>query len=260
MASTAVAITIGHSVSASVVGDHLADADLDGLHVVARGDQERPEILIPAEDEQDHEQRRHVGARQRQERIPEEAEGAGAVDARGFQKLVRHRHEELAEQQRCGRGCDQRQRQAGIAVEHVQVGDDLVGWIDADLDRKHQGDEDEPEQRHPEREAEINDRIGRDDRDHDLADRDQERHHQRVQHHVADRLARRSARADEDGLIVGLEEKAAGQQRHLPVGDHRVVLRRGDEGQVDREGDDRDADPEDDVGNVTPKAFFLDHQ
>ena len=35
MASTAVAMTICHSVSASCVDDHLLDADDDGLHVVA---------------------------------------------------------------------------------------------------------------------------------------------------------------------------------------------------------------------------------
>ncbi|MEY9187632.1 hypothetical protein ABH987_001260 [Bradyrhizobium ottawaense] len=188
------------------------------------------------------------------------AQGTRAVDARGLEQFVRHRHEELSEQQRCGGRGDQRQREARIAVEHVQIGDDLVGRIDADLDRQHQGDEDDPEDRHPERKAEIHDRIGRDDRDRNLADRDQQRHHQRVQHHVADRLAGRAARADEDGLIIGLEEMTARQQRHLPVRDQRIVLGRGDERDVDREGDDRDSDPENDVRDVAPKALFLDHQ
>src|SRR5207237_4045424 len=41
-------------------GDHLANADLDGLHVVARGYQERSEVLLPAQDEQAYEERGHV--------------------------------------------------------------------------------------------------------------------------------------------------------------------------------------------------------
>ena len=99
--------------------------------------------------------------------------GPGAVDARGLDQLVGHGHEELAEQQRRGGRGDQRERQAGIGVEHVQVGDDLVGRIDAHLDRQHQRDEDHPERGHAERKAEIHDRIGRDDRDRDLADGDE---------------------------------------------------------------------------------------
>ncbi|MGY4366936.1 hypothetical protein ACVW1A_003001 [Bradyrhizobium sp. LB1.3] len=85
-------------------------------------------------------------------------------------------------------------------------------------------------------------------------------HHQRVQHHVADGLAGRAARADEDGLVVDLEEMAARQQRHLPVRDQRVVLGRGDERDVDGERDDRDPDPQNGVSDVAPKALFLDHQ
>src|SRR5271155_5373337 len=46
--------------------DDLFDADDDGLHVVARRDQQRPQILIPAVDEEDHEQGCDVGHRQRQ--------------------------------------------------------------------------------------------------------------------------------------------------------------------------------------------------
>jgi len=86
------------------------------------------------------------------------------------------------------------------------------------------------------------------------------RHHQRVQHHVADGLAGRAARADEDGLVVDLEEVPAGQQRHLSVRDQRVVLGRGDDGDVDRECDDRDPDPENGVGDVAPDTLVLDHQ
>ncbi len=52
----------------------------------------------------------------------------------------------------------------------------------------------------------------------------------------------------------------AGQQRHLAVGDHGIVLRRGNEGEVDGEGDDGDPDPQDDVGQIALETFLLDHQ
>ncbi len=68
--------------------------------------QERPEILVPAIDELDHEERRDRRDRERQQRVLEELEGAGAVDLRGLQQLVRDRREELAEEQRAGRRGD----------------------------------------------------------------------------------------------------------------------------------------------------------
>ena len=79
--------------------DHLPERDDDGVHVVAVGDQQRPEILRPAVDEEDDEQRRDVGARQRQQDILEEAPRAGAVDARGLDQFAGDGQEELAEQE-----------------------------------------------------------------------------------------------------------------------------------------------------------------
>jgi hypothetical protein len=57
------AVAIHHVPFGQRVGcdDHLLDADDDGLHVVARGDQQRPQILVPAVDEEDDEQRGDVG-------------------------------------------------------------------------------------------------------------------------------------------------------------------------------------------------------
>jgi len=52
----------------------------------------------------------------------------------------------------------------------------------------------------------------------------------------------------------------ARQQRHLAVGNHGIVLGRGDEGEIDRKGDDRDADPEDGVRDVALDTFVLDNQ
>ena len=61
---------------------------------------------------------------------------------------------------------------------NFEVGDDLVGRIDAHLDRQHQCNEDDPENRHPERKAEIHDGVGGDDRNRNLADCNQHRHHE----------------------------------------------------------------------------------
>ena len=141
----------------------------------------------------------------------------------------------------------------------MQVAGDLVGRKDAYLDRQHQRDEDGPERRHPEREREEHDRIGRDDRDRDLSDRDSERHDQAVQHHAADRRARGLAGAGNDGVPVGLEPMRAGIERHLAVGDHRVVVGRGDDRQIDRKGDDRDAGQQDQMGQQVSEAAVLDH-
>ena len=76
------------------------------------GDEERPEVLVPAEDEEDHEERRHVGLGKRQHHVPEEAHRPRAVDARRLGELVGDGEEELAEEEgRRGRG-DERQREA----------------------------------------------------------------------------------------------------------------------------------------------------
>ena len=78
MASMAVAMASLPSVSASCTAT-IFDADDDRLHVVARGDEQRPEILVPAVDEENDEERREIGARQRQQHVLK-AEGSGGVD------------------------------------------------------------------------------------------------------------------------------------------------------------------------------------
>jgi len=83
----------------------------------------------------------------------------GAVDPRCLEQFLRDRHEELPEQQRARGGCDQRHDQSGIGVEHMQIGDHLVGRIDPHLDRQHQRDEDDPERGLAERKTEIHDRV-----------------------------------------------------------------------------------------------------
>src|SRR5690606_7263750 len=93
-------VPFGGGVAAS---DHALDADDHGVHVFFGGDDERPQVLVPAIDELDDEQGGDAGARQREQHIFEEAHGTGAVDARGLHELVGHRHEELAEQ-KGGRG------------------------------------------------------------------------------------------------------------------------------------------------------------
>src|SRR5215831_2420758 len=45
--------------------DHALDADHRGVHALLRRHQQRPEVLVPAEDEHDDEERRDVGPRQR---------------------------------------------------------------------------------------------------------------------------------------------------------------------------------------------------
>ena len=77
-----VAMMTGQSAVSSPDGEHLLDAHDDGVHRRVRGDQKRPEILVPAIDEEDDEERGDVRAAHRQQDIDEEAHRAGAVDMR----------------------------------------------------------------------------------------------------------------------------------------------------------------------------------
>src|SRR5262249_31535477 len=72
-------------------------------------------------------------------------------------KLVRHRHEELAEQEGCRRARDQRDGQARITVEETELRNHLEGRQNANLDGQHEREEDHPERDNPAREAEIDD-------------------------------------------------------------------------------------------------------
>jgi hypothetical protein len=90
-------------------GDHPLDAHDDGVHRRIGGDEQRPEVLVPAVDEQDDEERRDVGARQRQQDVLEEAQRAGPVHPRRLRQFVGDGQEELAEQEGGGGRGDQRQ-------------------------------------------------------------------------------------------------------------------------------------------------------
>ena len=109
------------------------------------------------------------------------------------------------------------------------------------------------------RKLEIDDRVGGQDRDEDFAARDRHRHDEGIDQHGGDRLARRAARADEDGAVIVLQKMRARRQRHLAVGDDRRLVRRGDERDVDRERHDGDADPQDQMRDEVPVRAPLDH-
>ena len=103
-----------------------------------------------------------------------------------------------------------------------------VGRRDAHLDRQHQRDEDHPEEEVAQREAEVDDRERRQQRDQDLADRDADRHHQAHQHHAADRRARADAAALEQHPAVVLDHQVARHQRHRRGFDRFGRVCRGD--------------------------------
>ncbi len=93
-----------------------------------------------------------------------------------------------------GGGGHERHDEAGHGVDELEVHHDLEGRDDADLDRQHEGDEDQPEADHAAGEGEEHHGIGRQQRDHDLPDRDQHGHVQAVPQHDPDRDAERGAR------------------------------------------------------------------
>ena len=92
-----------------------------------------------------------------------------------------------------------------------------------------------------------------------LPDRDHEAMTKLLSSMRADRLARGAAGADEQRLVVGLEEQRARRDRHLAVGDDALRVRRADEAQIDREGDDGDAEQQDQVRDEIAEAPPLDH-
>jgi hypothetical protein len=204
--------------------------------------------------------RGEVGARQRQKDVPEELERPGAVDPRRLGELVRHGHEELAEQERRGGRGDQRHDQAGIGVEHAEIRDDLEGRHDPHLHRQHQREEDGPEAEHAEREAEVDDRERREDRDRDLAERDAERHDQRVEHHGRDRLGARGLDAAAEHRGVVLVQAIARPERHRRLEDHLRRVARGDEGDPDRERHQQHPADQDEVREGGHQRASFDHR
>ena len=121
--------------------------------------------------------------------------------------------------------------------------DHLVGGQDAHLHRQHQRHEDHPEHQAAEREAEVDDRERRQQRDRDLADGDDQRAdqaHASASAPPAAALLPYSRLPAEQRQLVALEHVAAGQQRHRHVlHDLLGRVRAGDERDVDRKSDDR---------------------
>ena len=91
--------------------DHLGDADDDGLHAAAGRDQERPQVLVPAIEEEDDEEGGHVGPGERQQDVAKEAQGTGPIDLGRLDQLGGDGQEELPEQEGRGGGRDQGHRQ-----------------------------------------------------------------------------------------------------------------------------------------------------
>ncbi|KAF5295246.1 hypothetical protein FQA39_LY19327 [Lamprigera yunnana] len=156
--------------SGFATGQHALDADDDRVHVFGCGHEQRPQILVPAVDELDDEERRDRGFGQGHQDVLEKAHGPGAVDARGLYQLVRHGQKELAEQK--GGGAD------AISAKSAPA------WQNAHFHRQHQGQKDGPEANHLEREAKVHDGKGRQQRDGDLADGDDHRRPKAHPHHV----------------------------------------------------------------------------
>jgi hypothetical protein len=160
-------------------------------------------------------------------------------DARGLRELVGDGQEELAKQERCSRRCDERQRESRVRVDHAELRDNLVRRQDAHLDGQHQRDEDHPEERSSQREAEIDDRKRGQKRDRDLADRDAERHDQAVPHHLPDRRLRSRGAAAREHCLVVLDQVRARRHLHRHARHLAERQRRADEGHVERQRDDR---------------------
>ena len=186
--------------------------------------------MVPAIDEEDHEKRRDIRAAHRQEDVAKELHGARPVDTRRLGQFIGDGEKELAkEKSRRGRR-DKRKDQTLITVEHAKARDHLIGRHDANLDREHQGEEDQPEEHIPPRKAEIDDGKGRGERNDDFAHGNSYRHDQRIAQHGQ----HRHVHAREKCCGVILDQLVTGPERHRRAHDFRLRHGRGDESQPDR--------------------------
>jgi len=142
---------------------------------------------VPAVDELDHEQRRDAGLRQRQQHVAEEAHRAPAPsDARPPRPARRARSRKNWREQEGGGGRgDQRHRQAGVGVQHAEVGDHLVGRPDTHLDRPASAST-KIAQKHSSRSGkrEVDDREADSSENGDLAESDHQRRDEADHHHA----------------------------------------------------------------------------
>ena len=199
--------------------EHLLQAHHQGEVGFLGGHDDRPEILVPADHEHDHEDRRHHGLGERHQDVDEEADRAGAVDARRFDQLVRHGLVELPEEEGRGGGRDQREDQAGVGVQEPEAGDDLVGRDDPDFERQEQRCEDQPETERGEGEAEIDDGVSGEHGDDDLADGETDAEDHRVHGHgeTGDRLGETGPIGEDFG--VGVQKITAPAELHAVLTD-----------------------------------------
>jgi hypothetical protein len=149
---------------------------------------------------------------------------------------------------------------SGIAVEHAEVGDNLEGRDDAHFDRQHQRHEDHPEEEVAQWISEVDDGKRTDDRDRDLADGDDQGHHQAVEHHRRHRRGRSPCRTGTKHLRVVDPELVAWQQPHRHLLHLFEGEGRGDEGHVERKCDDDDAQYQAQVSQECQQRAALDHQ
>ena len=95
-----------YAIRSYYAGEHPVNADQDGVILLFRGDQQRPQVLVPAVDELDDEHRGDRRPGHRQQDAPEELHRRGPVYLGGLGYLARDLHEELPEQEHRGRRHD----------------------------------------------------------------------------------------------------------------------------------------------------------
>jgi hypothetical protein len=106
--------------TASTAPDHLRDADRRPCTCSRRSSTSSGrEILVPAVDEQDDEQRRDVGPASGSRMSSKKRIGPAPSISGGLDEFVGDGEEELAEQQRRGGRGDQRHGQAGDSVSSM---------------------------------------------------------------------------------------------------------------------------------------------
>ncbi|KAG1648357.1 hypothetical protein GQR58_029893 [Nymphon striatum] len=135
--------------------EHLFDAHDNRIHLWIGGDQQRPEVLVPAINEQNHKKRRDIRAAHRDHNIPEEPHGPRAINTSGLGQFIRNCQEKLAKQK--GRRCRGDERKVHRSCSHAKACDNFEGRHNTDLNRQHESQENHPEKQHFPRKLEIDD-------------------------------------------------------------------------------------------------------
>ena len=118
-----------------------------------------------------------MGRKQRREQAVDDAEIAGAVEPRGLDDLVGHREQRLAHEEGAERARAEGQHQRGHGVHQARLPQEEKDRHEGHLRGDQKAHQDQAERRASPHEAQLGESEARGQRERDLQERDEQRHH-----------------------------------------------------------------------------------